>query len=151
MTELRFALTVRHRPAVVFGVIADMRNYHRWLPGSGTFTGVATISPGPVGLGTTYTDRGPLSTMRGEVTEYRPSESIGFRQHLRVPPLPGSFTIQAKYALRAIDLDTHLERTVSVHGEGVVTVAQPILLYSIRRESWRILRTLQRYLATLPA
>ena len=141
-------LTVRQPPDVVFGVIADMRSYDRWLPGSGTFSGVATLSPGPVGLGTTYTDRGPLAAMQGEVTEYVPSESIGFRQLLRIPPLPGSFTIQAKYALRAVDLDTSVERTVSVHGEGVVALAKPVLLYSIRRESWRIMRRLQRYLAT---
>ena len=150
MTELRFAVTVHQPPDVVFGVIADMRSYDRWLPGSGAFTGVATISPGPVGLGTTYTDRGPLSAMRGEVTEYAPSETIGFSQQFRVPPLPGTFTIQAKYILRAVDLGTHLERTVTVHAQGAVRLVQPILLFSIRRESWRVLHTLQRYLATPP-
>ncbi|HLZ28421.1 MAG TPA: hypothetical protein VKV73_13965 [Chloroflexota bacterium] len=50
-----------------------------------------------------------------------------------------------------MDLDTALERTVAVHAGGIVRLLQPILLVTIRRESWRILHTLQRYLASRPA
>ena len=151
MTELRFAVIVRQPPDVVFGVLADIRSYDRWLPESGTFTSVATISPGPVGLGTTYTEGGPLTVMRGEVTDYAPPDSIAFVQHLRIPLLPGSFTIQVKYRLRVVDLDTVLERTVTVHAEGSLRLLQPIMVMTIRRESWRTLRALQRHLATRPA
>jgi hypothetical protein len=150
LTALRFAVTLRQPPEAIFGIVADLRSYGRWLPGSGTFAGVGTISSGAIGLGTTYTDRGPLTAMRGEVTEYAAPQSVCFRQVLRMPPLPGSFTIQVRYVLQAMDLETHLERTVTVHARGVLRLLQPILLLSIWRESWRVLHTLEGYLTTPP-
>ena len=149
MPEFRFSLTVRQPPEVVFGLVADLRGYDRWLPGSDTFTSVGTVSPGPIAAGTTYTDRGPRSTMRGEVTEYAPPHAIAFRQEVQVAPLPGRLTIRMQYRLREQGGETRVERTVSIHAESAHKLLQPILVITSRRESGRVMRSLERYLSGL--
>jgi hypothetical protein len=145
LAELQFSLTVYHPIEVAFGLIANLAGYDRWLPGSASFSNVATLSPGPIGLGSTYTDRGPLSVMRGEVTEYDPPRAITFLQEQRLAPLPGRITVQVRYALRAVEQKTAVDRTVSARADGLLKLALPVVVWTVRRESWRILYALRRY------
>lgn len=46
-------------PSTLFGLLADMPNYGRWLPGSGQFGGTTDVEPYPVRLGTRYHDGKP--------------------------------------------------------------------------------------------
>jgi hypothetical protein len=59
-THPKFTTRIEGSPETIFGLIADMPNYGRWLPGSEAFGGTTEVSPYPVRLGTTYLDAGPL-------------------------------------------------------------------------------------------
>ncbi len=60
MVELRFETDVGASADDVFSLLADLRGYDPWLPRSSAFHGTSTISDGPIGVGTTYVEPGPL-------------------------------------------------------------------------------------------
>lgn len=52
--ELRFEAKIRASPERVFNLLAELREYDQWMPGSAAFHGMARIPAGPIGVGTTY-------------------------------------------------------------------------------------------------
>jgi 3-methyladenine DNA glycosylase Tag len=64
----------------VFSLLVELRNYDEWLPRSSAFRGTSEIFPGPIAVGTTYVERGPLGVRHGIVTHIvRPTE-LDFEQ-----------------------------------------------------------------------
>jgi uncharacterized protein YndB with AHSA1/START domain len=144
MPELQFETTI-HRPSVtVFGLIADLPNYGKWLPSSSLFGSVTEYSELPVRAGTQYVDKGPSSRMIGMVTEFEPPTRISFRQ--MTTSLFGSLTVEVRYSLAVGDDDTHLTRRVTVTASGGYQLAQPMIVRAIRQENERILATMKAYL-----
>jgi len=80
MPDLHFTTLIEGSAETIFGLIADLAHYDRWLRGSKAFGTITQISPLPVGLGTTYIDAGPSGTRHGEVTDYHPPTRICFHQ-----------------------------------------------------------------------
>ena len=78
MPTLRFTAHIEGPRETVFGLIADITQYDRWLPRSRAFGAVTQVSQTPVGLGTTYIDNGPSGAMQGSITDYDPPARIAF-------------------------------------------------------------------------
>jgi uncharacterized protein YndB with AHSA1/START domain len=68
VVALRFETDVAANIERVFMLLAELRDYDRWLPRSSAFKGTSEISDGPIALGTTYVEPGPLGVRHGRVT-----------------------------------------------------------------------------------
>ena len=76
--------TVIDRPIdEVFARLTDLSSYSRWMPKLDLFIRSDQISPGPMGVGTTYFDKVWMGTYRGEVVEFSAPTRVAFREILR--------------------------------------------------------------------
>jgi uncharacterized protein YndB with AHSA1/START domain len=129
----------------VFGRLADLNGYRTWMRRTGLFRRSGQTSDGPVGRGTPYFDATRMGTFRGEVTDYEPPGTIGFRETLR---LFGSDLMEARpgYVLEA-DRDKTVVHHVA-EGElfGVVRLMKPVAVLLARSERARTVRSLRRSL-----
>jgi uncharacterized protein YndB with AHSA1/START domain len=144
MPEFVFNKDIHCPPEAVFGLIADLPNYGKWLPPSNLFKTVTEYSELPVRAGTTYVDRGTRSIMVGTVTELERPKHISFRQV--TSSFVGRLEIEIRYTLEAAGDTTHLTRRVSIKAAGVYWVLQPYLVRTIRAEVERILEKMKAYL-----
>ncbi len=142
MADLHFSLDIHAAPEAVFGLIADLANYRRWLPPSKTYAETVDISDTPVRAGATYRDRNTSNTMLGEVRGYQPYSLIEFHQHTVRPGLD----ITVRYQLSPLAGGTHLERTTSIHTAGLLRLLQPIVVSRTRQENARTLNAMKAYL-----
>jgi hypothetical protein len=69
-----------------FSLLAGLRNNDRWLPRSTAFNGATKISEGPIAVGTTYIEPGPLGTRYGKVTELDRPTRLNFEQPMTMKP-----------------------------------------------------------------
>ncbi|HEX4007991.1 MAG TPA: SRPBCC family protein [Acidobacteriaceae bacterium] len=146
----RFSARIAGPPDKIFGLIADLPNYHRWLPGSGSFGGTTDVSPYPVCLGTTYLDAGPAGARPGIVTEFDPPHRIAFHHtmQLRKGLLRADIDVQIRYALDPNERGTLVLRDLdlSIRMPGPLAIAEPLVLRAFRKENIRILAELKRYI-----
>jgi len=150
----RFAARIEGSPETIFGLIADMPNYGRWLPGSEAFGGTTEVSPYPVRFGTTYLDAGPTDQRLGSVTGYDPPKYIAFRHTmlLKRGPLTANIEVHIRYTLDPVERATcvirHLDLTIQV--PGLLKVAEPFVVSAFRKENVRIPAELKRYVEAHP-
>jgi len=150
MPALHFTAHIDGPCETIFALIADLTGYDRWLPRSRAFGAVTQVSPTPVGLGTTYVDTGPSGAMRGSVTDYEPPARIAFQQSMPVKLLllSGTLDLHIRYTLEPDEQSTQVSRDVTFHLPGVLKVAQPIIVATVRRESERLLQVMKHYVET---
>ena len=86
MIALHWETEIRARAERVFALLAELRDYDRWLPNSSAFRGTGSISAGPIGVGTTYVEPGPLGVRHGRVTEFVPPTRLAFEQPMTLRP-----------------------------------------------------------------
>ena len=147
MPVLHFTTQINGSDETIFALIADLTQYDRWLPHSNAFGAVTKISPVPVGLGTTYVDKGPTGTMRGSVVDYHPPTHIAFQQFMPVKLLllTGMLDLHIRYTLEPAGQGTQVNRDVTFDLPGVLKMVQPIIAVTIRQESQRILLLMKQY------
>jgi uncharacterized protein YndB with AHSA1/START domain len=152
MPTLHFTANIEGPSETIFGLIAEITRYEHWLPRSSAFGAVTQVSPVPVGLGTTYIDKGPSGTMKGSITEYQPPTRITFQQSMPVNLLviSGTLELHIRYTLEAAEHATRVNRDVTFHLPGMLKVAQPIIASTVRRESERLLQVMKRTVETRP-
>jgi uncharacterized protein YndB with AHSA1/START domain len=145
MTQLHFEITINRPSPVVFELIADFKGYNRWLNSSQLFEGLMEITENPVKLGTRYTDKGTSTVMQGSVTVYEPPTRISFHQetHYQLLGLPAGLGVTIDYTLRGGGNSTYLQRDVKVETHGLLKLAHPIIINSIRAENERILQAMK--------
>ena len=144
--ELRFETTIHARAERVFAILADLRNYDRWLPRSSAFHGTAEISDDPIRLGTTYVEPGPAGVRRGRVTAFDPPTQLGFEQPMTMRPRgAGLVDIGLTLVLTPTDDSVHLMRTVSLTFAGPVRLAKPLVTRSFMIENDRMMAALRTY------
>jgi hypothetical protein len=68
--RLRWETEISASAEGVFSLLAELRDYDRWLPRSTAFNGTTQISEGPIAEGTTYIEPGPFGTRNGKVTKF---------------------------------------------------------------------------------
>ncbi len=147
--DLRFTVLIKGSPETIFDLVADMPNYGRWLPDSSAFRGTVSVTPYPVRLGTTYLDAGPIQKP-GSVTEYDRPRHLSFHHtvQLRQSFLNTDVDAQIRYTFDRKDGGTFVDRrlvlTFNLH--GIARLALPLILYGFRKENYRTLAALKRYL-----
>ena len=86
---------------LLFGLLADMPNYGRWLPPSQQFGHTTDVQPYPVQLGSRYHDGKPGEPGKewlGSVTGFQPPGSIDFQHTIRVRPLRATIDVHIHYS-----------------------------------------------------
>ena len=138
-----FTIDIARPVEQVFALIADLPNYHRWLPPSGLYGTTTQVSDTPVTLGTMYVD-GKQATLHGSVTDFRPPFALAFHQEARL--LLSRLTIDIRYRLEPLGAHTRVYRTTTPRLSGMLALLRPMLVRSIRNENLRTLAMMKQYL-----
>jgi uncharacterized protein YndB with AHSA1/START domain len=148
MTRLHFEASIQRSPETVFQLLADLPGYRSWLSPSELYSETTTISKHPIKVGTTYSDKGPSSEMRGEVTELEPCSRLAFRQSSHFTQFwpGGELELHIRYRLYPTGDGTQVIRDVELHPQGKLKAMQPMLIQAISKESDRILQRMKWYL-----
>jgi len=146
MIALHWETAIRACAERVFALLADLRDYDRWLPGSSAFRGTSSISAGPIGVGTTYVEPGPLGVRHGRVTEFVPPKRLAFEQPMTLRPnAMGTIGIRLFMNLTPGTDGVHLRRELQLNPQGPVKLIMPLVLRGFRAENERMLRVLKDY------
>lgn len=132
--------------ATIFDILADLRHYGDWLPHSLVFKGTTAISPGPIGVGTTYVETSPWGTRRGVVTVIDRPDRIAYWQPMTLSPRwLGTVFVRVEDSLAPVGFSTLLRRDLQLRFRGVVTLAAPIVARSFVSEIERIQKWLKSH------
>jgi uncharacterized protein YndB with AHSA1/START domain len=144
--ELRWETDINASADRVFSVLADLRDYDRWLPRSTAFNGTTTISEGPIGVGTAYVEPSMLGTRNGTVTEYVRPTRLDFEQPMSLKPRAlGVVGIRLSHTITAGPGSVHLVRVLQLSPRGLVKYAMPLVVPAFKAENERMMRTLKAY------
>src|ERR1700731_2216376 len=94
-------------PAVFFGLLADMPNYGRWLPGSTAFGRTTDVEPYPVRLGSRYHDGKP-------VTGFQPPGSLDFHHTITLRQLRATVDVHIHFSLEPGGAGTRVSRWLAL-------------------------------------
>lgn len=154
VTHPVFTARIQGAREILFDLIADMPNYGRWLPGSQAFGGTTQVSPYPVRLGTTYLDAGPQGERPGSVTEFDPPRRIAFHHtmQIRKGPLVANVCVNIRYTFELDHGATEVTRALdlAINMPVLLRLAEPLILRAFRKENFRILAELKRYVEAQP-
>jgi hypothetical protein len=117
-------------PAILFGLLLDMPNYGRWLPGSAQFAETTDVEPYPVRLGSRYHDGKPGEPGKGwwgTVTGFQPPGSLDFHHTIEVSQLKATVDVHIHYSFEREDDGTQVTRWL------VLDVTMPIPFRPLRR------------------
>ena len=130
----------------VFSLLAELRDYDRWLPGSSAFRGTHRISEGPIGVGTTYVEPGPFGVRHGRVTEFEPPRRLAFEQPMTMRPSAlGVIGIHLVMTLTPDGDTVHVRRELRLDPRGPVKLLMPAVLPAFRSENIRLMEMLKQY------
>lgn len=138
--------TVIARPIdEVFGRLTDISDYSRWMPQFGVFISSSQTSAGPVGVGTTYCDKGWMGTFLGEIEEFQEPTRVAFKETLR---WLGVTVMEARpeYELVPTQAGTEVHHTAVGRLFGIFNVMQPVVAWMARGERKRTVRALKQSL-----
>ena len=138
-----FTIDIARPVEQVFALIADLPNYHQWLPPSGLYGTTTQVSDTPVTLGTTYVD-GKQATLHGRVTEFQPPVALAFHQEARL--LFSRLNIDIRYRLEPLGAHTRVYRTTTPRLSGILAPLRPMVMRPIRNENIRTLAMMKQYL-----
>jgi len=150
--ELRFTTAIRGSAVTIFGLVADMPNYGKWLPDSAAFGGTINVTPYPVQLGTRYLEAGPVEKP-GSATEFDAPRRIAFHHvvQLRKSYLRTDVDARIRYTFEPKNGGTFVDRrlTLEFDPRGVLRLLLPIIVFGFRRENDRTLAALKKYVEAL--
>lgn len=135
MAVIENSVVIDHPPEVVFDYAVDVMNEREWNP---TVESVEKLTPGPVGLGTTYRAKWKRSpAIELECTKFQRPHRWAYRNE---GPLSGEFSVT---------LTPHGESTLAtvrfeVRPHGFVRFVFPFLLHSLRRQERENMGLLKR-------
>ena len=141
MERFENSLTIERPVEEVFSFLADFENVPRW-----NYAIVATrkTSPGPVGVGTTYsqTRSVPRRSQEGfEVTVFEPVHRLAIRGRI------GPFEATMRYLLQPGDGGTQLTNQVELEpASGPLRLVAPVAVPRVRTAVAANLETLKRIL-----
>ena len=92
-------------------------------------------------------DAGPAGIRPGEVTEYDPPTRISFHQPMQVKQgfVTGTIDIHLRHTLETLGQKTRLNRDLTLGIQGLLKVAQPLVIAEFRQENERMLQALKQY------
>jgi len=126
----------------VFGRLTDLSDYSRWMPRLGVFIKSGQTSEGPVGVGTTYYDKGWMGTFLGEIVEFHAPTRVTFTEKLR---WLGVTVMEARPAYELVSTRTGTEVHHTADGRlfGIFNVMKPVVAWLARGERRRTVRALR--------
>jgi uncharacterized protein YndB with AHSA1/START domain len=146
LTELRFERFIRADAEHVFALLADLRDYDRWLPRSPAFHGTSKISEGPIRVGTTYVEESPFGVRYGTVTGLKRPTILNFEQPMRhKSAMFGEIGIKLFHVLTPQPAGVHVLRRLELTPKGPVTLFMPLVTKAFRDENERMMTTLQTF------
>ncbi|WP_146686821.1 SRPBCC family protein [Bradyrhizobium canariense] len=150
--ELKFEADIHASTNRVFSLLADLRDYDRWLPKSSAFHGTVAISEGPMAVGTTYVEPGPFGTRHGTVAIMDRSTRLAFEQPMTLRPRAlGVIGIKLLHTLTPDGSSVHLVRELTLSPQGPIKLAMPFVERMFRVENERMMQTLKTYAEANPA
>jgi len=126
----------------VFGRLIDLPEYSRWMPRLGVFIRSGQTSEGPIGVGTTYYDRGWMGTFLGEIMEFQAPSRVVFKEKLQ---WLGVTVMEARpeYNLVSTQTGTRVHHTAEGRLFGIFNVMTPLVAWMARAERRRTVRALR--------
>jgi carbon monoxide dehydrogenase subunit G len=124
----------------VFAFLADFQNIPKW---NYAIVETTKVSPGPVGVGTTYHQTRSVpsrSEERFEVTAFEPAS------HLEVQGQIGPFRAKISYLLESTGSGTRLRNPVELESSGWSTLVAPLATSRVKRAVAANLDTLKQLL-----
>ena len=145
-----YTASIAAAPATVFGLLADMPNYGRWLPGSTAFGSTTDVEPYPVQLGSRYHDGKPDQPGKdwwGEVTGFQPPGSLDFHHTIFVRQLRATIDVHIHYSIEAINDATRVVRwlVLDIDMPIVLRPLRPLIVSSFDKENVRTMAALAAY------
>ncbi|AKK29054.1 SRPBCC family protein [Mycobacterium sp. EPa45] len=130
----------------IFDVITDLRGQDGWLSESSAFKGTEDISTGPVRVGTTYREPGPLGVRSGVVTEFERPTAVTFHQPMTLKFGLGVLDITLGYTLTPQGAtSTHVRRVCRLTLPAHLKPFKPVFVRAFRVESARTLAALKEH------
>ena len=146
MAQIRQEIEIVAPIDEVFDAIVDLRGYDRWLKGSKAFGGITDISPGPVALGTTWTEPSGSGVRHGTVTRFDPPTQVTFHQPMTLKPrVLGIIDITLGVTLAAVGPTVRVRRLVTIAIPWQLKLLQPFVARQFQVESGRTLSALKRF------
>jgi hypothetical protein len=137
-------------PALLFGLLADMPNYGRWLPGSAAYGRTTDVQPYPVQLGSRYHDGKPDEPGKdwwGEVIGFQPPGSLDFHHAITVRQLRATVDVHIHYSIEVIGAATRVSRwlLLDIDMPAVVRPLRRLITSSFDKENVRTMAALGAY------
>ena len=146
MIGLRFETDIQASAEQVFSLLVDLRNYDLWLPRSSAFHGTMDISEGPIDVGTTYIEPGPLGTRHGIVTRLVRPTCLDFEQPMTLRPKAlGVIGIRLFHTLTPAANSVHILRKLELTPRGPVRLVMPLISGAFRTENERMMKILKEF------
>jgi hypothetical protein len=146
LIEFRFERLIRADAGFVFALLADLRDYDRWLPRSTAFHGTSRISEGPVRIGTTYIEESPVGVRHGTVTGFVPPTILNFEQPMQLKPaFSGEIGIKLFHTLTPQGERVQVLRQLQLTPKGPVALLMPIIARAFRAENERMMDRLKTF------
>ena len=147
MASFENTVTIRRPVEDVFAFLADFENVPKW---NHAIVETTKVSPGPVGVGTTYrqTRSAPSRSEEAfEVTVFEPASRLEVQGGL------GPFTARVNYLLKPIgsgtrltNAGTRLTNAVGPESSGLLTVVAPLATSRVKHAVAANLDTLKQLL-----
>jgi carbon monoxide dehydrogenase subunit G len=140
MGSFENTVTIRRPVDDVFAFLADFENVPRW---NYAIVETRKVSPGPVGVGTTYrqTRSVPRSSEEAfEVIVFEPSSRLEVQGDL------GAFRAKVSYALEPTGSGTRLTNAVELGSSGLLALVGPLATSRVNHAVAANLETLKQIL-----
>jgi hypothetical protein len=123
-----YTASIAAPPKTLFGLVADMPNYRRWLSRSDQFTETTDVEPYPVQLGSRYNDGKPNEPGNdwGTVTGFQPPDSLDFHHTIQIRQLRAAVEVHIHYSFEPDHDATRVARWL------VLGIRMPLLFRPLR-------------------
>ncbi len=144
--SLSFDADINQRIEVIYDLLADLRGYGLWLPGSVVFKGTSEVSPGTTVVGTRYIESSPWGIRRGLVTQATRPTLLSFHQPMTLrPEWIGNIDIHLRHNLSSVGAGTRLHRTLDLAITGPARLVSRLIVRASGAENRRMLEKLKIY------
>jgi uncharacterized membrane protein len=113
----------------VFAFVGDQRNTPQWQSG---LVEVKRLTDGPPGIGTKHafvrSFMGRKMEASNEYIAYEPGRIITFKT------ISGPVPLEASYLFEPVAGGTHLTSRIAMNAKGLVSLAEPLIARSLKRE-----------------
>jgi hypothetical protein len=141
-------------PEALFDLLADLRNYGRWLPPSGEYGATTEVEPYPVALGSRYHDGKPGDgrSWRGTVTGFARPDSLDFHHRIDVREVRSVVDVNIHYSFEPAEDRTRLVRwlVLDINMPAVLRPLRPAIIRPFDTENVRTIAALKAYAERRP-